>query len=144
MENLIINHKGQFISRKSLGVFWIALGIISFITVKGSLDKGDWMRFIAFCLIGLVHFTPLIGSSRSQIEIGEGCLRIIWLNWIRKVTVQDSEIEGIILASNGVSINRKGKKALKIKFFSMDKSQKNKVHDFFITYAGQKNFVLEK
>ena len=144
MENLIIKNRGQLISRKAIGAIWISLGIIVLIMEKDSLGRGDWLRSIAFWLIGLIHFTPLIGSSISQIEIGEGSLKILWLNWIRKVTVQDSEIESIVLAVNGIIIKRKDKKTVKIKFLVMDKSQKNQVYEFFTQYAQLKNFVLEK
>jgi uncharacterized membrane protein YobD (UPF0266 family) len=144
MENLIIKYRSQFLNRKVIGGIWILFGIVLLIIEKDSLDRGDWMRSIAFCLIGVIHFTPLIGSSISQIEIGEEFLKIIWLNWIQKVTVQDSEIESIILAENGVLINRKSKKPLKIKFFMMDKDQKERVYEFFTVYSQHKNFVLGK
>jgi hypothetical protein len=144
MESLIINNKGQFISRKALGAFWIVLGIIVLLLGKGPLDQKDWMKFLIFFVIGLIHFTPLIGSSKSQIDIRDGCLSIIWFNWIRKVTIQESEIEGIKLATNGISISRKDKKPLNIKFMSMDTDQKKQVYDFFISYSGQKNFILDR
>jgi uncharacterized membrane protein YobD (UPF0266 family) len=143
MENLIIEHRNQLLSKKAIGGLWIFLGIIFLIIGKDSLDRGDWMRSIAFCLIGLIYFTPLVGSNKSQIEICEGCLKIIWINWIRKVTVLDSEIESIVLAENGVLIKRKGKKTLKIKLYLIDKDQKNQVFDFFTKYAQQKNLVQE-
>jgi uncharacterized membrane protein YobD (UPF0266 family) len=141
MENLIIKHRNQLLSKKAIGGLWIFLGIILLIIGKDSLDEGDWMRSIAFCLIGLIYFTPLIGSNKSQIEICDGCLKIIWINWIRKVTVLDSEIESIILAENGVLIKRKGKRTLKIKLYLMGKEQKNQVYEFFTEYAQQKNLV---
>ena len=144
MENLIIKHRRQLLNKKAIGGIWISLGVILLIIGKDSLDKGDWMRSIAFCLIGLIYFTPLIGSSKSQIEVGEGCLKIIWLNWIRKVTVLDSEIEGIALAENGILIKRKGKRTLKIKFYLIEKEQKNQVYKFFTEYAQLKNLVQEK
>jgi uncharacterized membrane protein YobD (UPF0266 family) len=143
MENLIIEHRNQLLSKKAIGGLWIFLGIIFLIIGKDSLDRGDWLRSIAFCLIGLIYFTPLVGSNKSQIEICEGCLKIIWINWIRKVTVLDSEIESIILAENGILIKRKGKSTLKIKLYLMDKDQKNQVYDFFTKYSQQKNLVQE-
>lgn len=143
MENLIIKPR-QLISRKIIGGLWIVIGIILLFIGKGSLSEKDWTRPIMFWLIGIIFFTPLAGSVKSQIEIGEGCLKIIWINWILKVTVQDSEIDSIILAENGVIIKRKDKRPVKIKFYLLNKEQKNQVFDFFTEYARQKNFVLEK
>jgi uncharacterized membrane protein YobD (UPF0266 family) len=143
MENLIIKPR-QLISRKIVGGLWILLGIILLFIRKGSLSEKDWMASILFCVIGIISFTPLAGSVKSQIEIEEGCLKIIWINWILKVTVLDSEIESIILAENGVLIKRKDKRPLKIKFYLLDGEQKNQVFEFFTKYAREKNFVLEK
>ncbi len=143
MENLIIKTRNQLLSKKAIGGLWFLLAIVLLIIGKDSLDKGDWMRTIGFCLIGVIFFTPLAGSDKSQIEICEGSLKIIWILWIRKVTVLDSEIEGITLAENGILIIRKGKRPLKIKFYLMDKDQKDKVYNFFTEYAQLKNLVQE-
>jgi len=144
MENLIIKRKNQLLSKKAIGVLWILIGFIFLIIGKGHPDKGDWIEFILFFLIGGIHFTPLAGSDISQIEIGDGYLKIIWITWIRKITVLDSEIEGITLAAKGISIKRKDKKPLKISFYLIEKEQRNQVYEFFTEYAQQKNFVLGK
>ena len=143
MENLIIR-PGRFLNRKMIGVFWILIAILPLIIVKGSLDKGDWMTSIAFFLMGVIFFTPLVGPDKPQIEICEGGLKIIWTNWIRKVMVQDSEIESIILAKNGVMIKRKDKRPLKITFYLIEKEQKTQVYKCFIEYAQLKNLVQER
>lgn len=144
MENLIIKRRNQLLNKRVLGALWISIGTILLIMKKDQLDKGDWIIFIVFCLIGMIHFTPLAGSDISQIEISDGCLKIIWITWIRKITVPDSEIEGITLASKGILIKRKDKKPLKINFYLIEKEQRNQVYEFFTEYAKQKNFVLEK
>jgi uncharacterized membrane protein YobD (UPF0266 family) len=144
MENFIIEPwKWKWIStRKLMGGVWILFGILNLII--GTMDKGDWMRSISFFLIGIMFFTTLMGSEKSQIEICEGCLKIIWVNWIRKITVLDSEIESIILAKNGILIKRRDKKPLKINFYSLKKEQKEQTYKFFIEYAQLKNLVQEK
>ena len=144
MENLIFKpRKWKGISaRKLIGGMWILGGILYFII--GSMGKGDWMRSIPSCLIGIIFFTPLGGSEKSQIEICEGCLKIIWVNWFRKITVWESEIESIILAKNGVMIKRKDKRPLKINFISIEKEKRVQVYTFFTEYARLKNFVLGK
>jgi hypothetical protein len=142
MENLIIEHNKLASNRKMLGCLWIIIAVGSLFVGKGSPAEKDWGRSIAFCIIGLVHFTPLMGSSRSQIEICDGCLKIIWMNWYRTVTIQESEIEKIVLAKDGVKIYRKEKRAVKVLFYLMEKDQKVQVYNFFTEYAHQKNFVL--
>jgi cell division protein FtsW (lipid II flippase) len=141
MENLIIEHKAQAISRKVIGGFWILLAIVFLILERESLSSRDWLRAIVAFVMGVIFFTPLIGSSKSQIEICEGCLKIIWMNWIRPVTIQETEIEKIILAKDGIKIYRKDKKAVKILLFYMGKEQKNKVYKFFNEYAKLKSLV---
>jgi hypothetical protein len=143
MENLIIN-PSKISARKVVGVLWILLGIVLLIFDKDSLGKWHWMRSIGFCLIGVISLTPLVGSDKPKIEICEGCLKIIWINWIRKVTIPETEIESITLAEKGISINRKGKKAVKLLLYLMGKEQKAQVYKFFTQYAQLKNFILKK
>ena len=142
MENLIIEHKTQAIIRKAIGGFWILLAIIYLIIGQDSLQEKDWVRSIIFFVLGLMFFTPLMGSTKSQIEISEGSLKIIWMNWIRTITIQETEIEKIILAKDGIKIYRKGKKAVKILLYYMGIEQKSQVYKFFTEYAEQKGFVL--
>jgi hypothetical protein len=143
MENLIIN-PGKLNSKKIIGGVWILLGIIALFIGKGSLSEKDWTRPIIFWVIGILFLTPLAGSVKSQVEISEGCLKIIWMNWIRTVTIPETEIEKIILAKDGIKIYRKDKKAVKLLIYYMEKEQKNKVYIFFTEYAREKNFVLER
>jgi len=142
MENLIIKPGSLSFRRKAVGGMWIILGIVLLIFDKDSSGKLAWMRSIAFCLIGVIHFTPLMGSVKAQIEVCEGSLKIIWIGWYRKVTVQDNEIEGITLAAKGILIRRKDKRPLKINFYLIEKEQKVQAYKFFTEYAQQKNFVL--
>jgi hypothetical protein len=144
MENLIIEHSRQAISRKVIGGLWIMIAIGTLIFKKDMNGENDWGRPIAFFIIGVVFFTPLMGSSRSQIEICEGCIKIIWTNWFRKITIQESDIEKIVLAKDGIKIYRRDKKAVKILLFYMEKEQKDQVYKFFCEYAHQKNLVLGK
>ena len=143
MENLIIN-PGKLNSKKIIGGVWILLGIIALFIGKGSLSEKDWTRPIIFWVIGILFLTPLSGSVKSQVEIFEGCLKIIWMNWIRTVTIPETEIEKIILAKDGIKICRKDKKAVKLLIYYMEKEQKNKVYIFFTEYAREKNFALER
>lgn len=143
MENLIIRTSNQ----KLAGLIWIVGGIgllIIGILGKEPLEFWDWMKPIIFCLLGILFFTPLVGSDEAKVEICEGCLKVIWVNWFRTVRVLESEIESIILAKNGVMIMRKDMKPLKIKFHLIDKKQRDQAYRFFTDYAHLKGFVREK
>ncbi len=141
MEDLIIRPKHMLVTNKTVGGMWILLGLITIVIGRDSLDKSDWIRSALFCVIGALFLTPVVGSQKSKIEILDGGMRILWYTWIRKVTVQDTEIESIILAKNGVMIKRKDKKPLKIKLHLFEKDEKKKVFDFFSEYARYRNLV---
>jgi len=143
MENLIFVHRGQFISRRILGGILIVFAILSLI-FEDQLTLLDWLRSIFFFLWGALCFTPLAGSHKSCIMYGDGNLKIKWIGWIREVTIPETEIEKITLASKYVLISRKSKKALRVAINTLKIEQRTKVYEFLIEYARQKNFALEK
>ena len=142
MENLVFKNS----SKKIVGALWILFGVVKLtikLVRKEVSDTSDWIDSVMFCLFGVLFFTPVVGSDKVKIEIGDECLRIRWVNWLRTVTVMESEIESIILARNGVMIKRKDNKPLKIIFNFIDKKQKEQVYRFFTDYAHEKNFTRE-
>lgn len=141
MENLLIENRSQKISRKIVGGFWILLAIVFLIIEQDSLNERDWLRSIVFFIMGVIFFTPLMGSTKTQIEICDGCLKIIWMNRIRSITIQEAEIEGITLAVNGILIKRNEKKPVKLSLILMTKDQREQVYKFFTEYAREKNLV---
>jgi len=141
MENLIIENRSQKITRKVVGGFWIFIAVGMLITGKGSPDEKEWLSALTFFILGILFFTPLMGSTKLQIEICDGCLNIIWMNRIRKITIQEADIEGITLAVNGILIKRKEKKPVKLSLLLMTKDQKKLVYEFFTEYAREKNLV---
>jgi hypothetical protein len=143
MENLVIKPGNQLIGRKTIGFLWILIAIIMIIARRDSLSGTAWIESIIFCLIGIITMTPLSGAEKSQIEVCDDCLKILWTNWYHRVTVMDSEIESILLAENGVLIRRKNKKDLKIQLYLMNKDQKKLVYDFFTEYAQMKILTRE-
>lgn len=142
MENLSIKTSNN----KIVGAMWILAGI-TFLVIgllkEEPLETGEWIRNLAFCLIGIVFFTPLVGHDKAVVESGDGCLKIRWILWYRWVTVSESEIDSILLARNGVLIRRKDQKPVKINLYSLDKKQKEQVYKFFTDYAHGKGFTRE-
>jgi hypothetical protein len=142
MENLIIEHKGQALTRKLIGCFWIIMAIAILIFEKNPQSHKQWTHAILFFILGVLFFTPLMGSTKSQIEICERCLKIIWMTWIRPVTIAESEIEKIVLGKDGIKIFRKDRQPVKLLFYAMGKEQQTRVYEFFTEYARLKGFVL--
>jgi hypothetical protein len=144
MDNLILEHRGLSIRRKVAGSLWILLAILYLILGKTPHEQKDWIISIMFFILGIVHFTPLMGSTKSQIQIYEESLKIMWMNWIRSVTIRENEIERIVMARDGIKIYRKSEKVVKILLYNMKREQKTLVYTFFEKYCHQKGFVLEK
>ena len=144
MENLIIEQRGQFIFRRVLGALMIALAIVFLVTDLGSIKTMDIFRAVFFLCFGILFFTPLVGSARSKAEIFNGSLKIKWDGWIKKVVVQESDIERIILSKDSVRIVRKEGKTVKVLLHFMGRDHRIKVYKFFTEYARQKEIDLVK
>ncbi|HUX94448.1 MAG TPA: hypothetical protein VMV47_01845 [Bacteroidales bacterium] len=144
MGNLTLVHRGQSISKKIASGLFIVFAIIILILGRGSLEIKDWIRTILFFLMGVYFITRVSGFNKVQIEIKEGSLKIMWINRIREVTIQETEIENIILSGKNILISRKGKKPLRLELFSLSIEQKTKIFEFLIEYARQKNIALKK
>ena len=86
----------------------------------------------------------LVRSLNSRIATGDRCLKIKWVNWFMEKAVNDTEIEKIILARLFITINRIGKKPVKLTLESMEKEEKTRLYKFLIDYSTQKNIVLER
>jgi hypothetical protein len=147
MENLLFIHKRQGMLKRILGVFWILLGIAPLLFHSDEpLTLLDWIRSVVFVLIGVIHFTPLVGNNETRFVVGDGNLKIKWRLKIGEIIVKDNEIDKIILRNKIIEIQRKGKKAVVLPFeqWKWKLEDKTKVYEFMIEYARQKNLILEK
>ena len=145
MENLIFKPKGRARSMRIVGVFWILFGIAALLFLSDNpLTLSDWIRSIAYILIGVIFFTPLVGNNETRFEVGDDNLKIKWLTKIREIIIKDNEIIKIILRNKKIEIQRKDKKAVVLLFVQWKLEDKTKVYEFMIEYARQKNLVLEK
>ena len=132
------------ISRRVIGGIMIILGIILLIIHKDYMNFKFWIESIVFVLIGIVYFTSLSGSYKSEILVSENSMTIKWQGWIRKTIVPDIEIVNITLAREHFLIMRKDKKPLKVFINHLDKEQRTKVFEFLIGYAEKRNLVLNR
>ena len=144
MENLSIKHKSHIVLRRIVGVTGIICGVIYIII---SFDEPGVLHIILgvfWTLFGVAYFIPALARNDSSVTIGEGFIKIRWLNWLRSVTIQDSEIERIIISRLGIRIDRKEKKPVKlpIDFFELD--QKKEVYSYFIELSKNRSYPIEK
>jgi hypothetical protein len=147
MEILIFKHKGQVVSKRIVGVFWILFGISALLFLSDEpLTILEWIRSMAYILIGFIFFTPLVGHKETRFEVGNDNLKIKWLTKIREIIIMDNEIEKIILKNKKIEIQRKEKNAVVLSFgeWLWRVEDKTKVYQFMIEYARLKNLVLER
>lgn len=143
MEDLIFKHRGWAWTRRILGGFWILFGLINLI-FNESPEVKHWINSGIDFIIGVIFFTPLVGHNETRFMVINSSLKIRWRFRLREITIQEAEIEKIILRNKNIEIRRKGMKALKLFFESWKPEEKTKIYAFLIEYARQKNLVVEK
>jgi hypothetical protein len=147
METLVFKYKGQTLSKRIMGAIWILFGIAAMLFLSDEpLTLSDWIRSVAYILIGVIFFTPITGNNETRLEAAEGNLRIKWRTRIREIIIGDNEIEKIILGNKKIEIRMKQKKSVVLLFgeWLWKLEDKTKVYEFMIEYARRKNLVLEK
>jgi hypothetical protein len=147
MENLLFKYRGWGWIVRIVGIFWILLGIFNLLFFYDKpLTLSNLIRPIFAVIMGVIFLTPLVGNNETNFVVGDGNLKIKWRTRIRKIIIQDTEIEKIILRNKKIEIQRKGKKAVVLLFgeWLWKLEDKTKVYEFMIEYARQKNLVLEK
>jgi hypothetical protein len=99
---------------------------------------------ISWTILGVGYFIPAIQPSESSVKIGDGFIKVKWMNWFRSKIIQDLEIEKITIAKLQVMIYLKGGKQVKLPldFFELD--QKKVVYPWFIELSKHKSYPLEK
>jgi len=144
MENLSIKHKTHIVLRRIVGAVGIVCGVLYIIISIGEPRALNIILGVFWTLFGIAYFIPALARSDSSVIIGEGFIKIRWLNWLRAITIQDSEVEKIIISRLGIRINRKEKKPinLPIDFFELD--QKKTAYSYFIELSVQKNIPIER
>ena len=144
MQNLSIKHKTHIILRRIVGAVGIVCGVLYIIISISEPRALNIILGVFWTLFGIAYFIPALARSDSSVIIGEGFIKIRWLNWLRSITILDSEIEKIIISRLADRINRKEKKPiiLPIDFFELD--QKKTAYSYFIELSAQKNIPIEK
>lgn len=144
MENLSIKHKTHIVLWRIVGVTGIICGVLYIIISIGEPRALHIILGVFWTLFGIAYFIPALSRRDSSVIFGEGFIKIRWLNWLRSITIQDSEIEKIIISRLGIRIDRKEKKPVKlpIEFFELD--QKKAAYSYFIELSAQKNFTIER
>ena len=144
MENLAIKHKVFTVVRKIIAVIMFLNGIFWFLAHLDAMKFADWFFGISFTILGAAYFVSAFGSDLSAVQIGEGFIKVKWMNWLRSVIIQEAEIEKIIMTKFHILIARKGKKQVKLPIDFFETDQKKEVYSFFIELAQQKNIQLDR
>jgi uncharacterized membrane protein HdeD (DUF308 family) len=97
MEELKIRHKTFTVVRKIIGVIMFINGLFWFLGHLDNLKFSDWFFGISFICLGTGYFVSAFGSDISVLQPGNGLIKIRWMNWLRSITIQDTEIERIYL-----------------------------------------------
>jgi len=144
MENLAIKHKTHIVLRRIVGVTGIICGVIYIILSISEPRVLHIILGVFWTLFGIAYFIPALAKSESTIIAGDDFIQVRWLNWIRSVNIQDSEIEKITIAKLQIVIFRKSGKNVKLPldFFELD--QKKEVYLWFIELSKHKSYPLEK
>jgi hypothetical protein len=144
MENLSIKHNSHAVLRKVLGVIAFICGTIWIIISISTPKPLNIILGVFWTLMGVAYFTTATGSNMSSVQIGEGFIKIKWMNWLRSKVIQDSEIEKITLTKLQILIDRKGSKQVKLPIDFFELEQKKEVYSYFIELSKQRNYPLEK
>jgi hypothetical protein len=144
MENLSIKHNSHAVLRKVLGVIAFLCGIIWIIISISTPKPLNIILGVFWTLMGFAYFLSSSGANMSTVQVGEGSIKIRWMNWLSSKIIRDSEIEKISIAKLQIVIYRNGSKQVKlpIDFFELD--QKKEVYSYFIELSKQRNYHLEK
>lgn len=141
MESLIFKYRFQNTVRIIVTALLFLAIVLSFI-ISGWSDMRSDIVAILLLLFYIINF--FVRSVNSRIGTADNCLNIKWVNWFMKKAIPDTEIEKIILARLFVTINRIGKKPVRLTLESLEKDDKTRLYKFLIDYSTQKNIILER
>jgi hypothetical protein len=144
MKNLSIKHNTHIKLRRVVGVTMFVCGVIYIIISIGTPKIMNIILAVFWILLGIGYFIPAMTPSESSVTVGEGFIKIRWMNWLRSKTIQNTDIEQVTVARLQILINLKNNKSVKlpVDFFELD--QKREVYTYFIELSKQKNYNLEK
>jgi Ca2+/Na+ antiporter len=142
LEELYLRHNMRPIVRGILIVVFLMVVVLLFFLVLKPIDVWDIIELILFSLgyTGVMLFL----TAKSGIKPREDGLRIRWFSWLRGKSIQDTEIEKIILGRHYIRIIRKNEKPVKLILEPLEKDVRTRVYEFFIEYSKQKNLELER
>lgn len=119
-------------------------GVIYIIISIGNPKILNIILAIFWTLSGVAYFIPTLAPGESSVTIGEGFVKVKWMNWLRYRMIQDLDIEKITVARGDILIDRKNDKQIRlpVDFFELD--QKKEAYNYFIELSKQKSYPLEK
>jgi len=142
MENLIFRHNKRPIIRIVMLLGLLLVLVLLFFIILKPRDIWDILKSVLLTL-GYIAVMIFI-TTPAGIKISGDGLNIRWFNWLKEISVPDSEIEKILLGRLYISIVRKGKKPVKLILEPLEKADKTRAYEFMIEYSKQKDLPLER
>lgn len=144
MEPIRIRFRGLEITRMVTGLIFIALGAFLLFDNTKENTPLNWTLIILLIFIGIINFTPLLGSGRIDIIPREQDLRIRWRKWSLWKNIRHDDIEKIVLGRFFILILKKEGKKVRLDIDYLKEEKKTRLFNFFVEYARQKNKVIER
>ncbi len=144
MEHFEITNKKFKRVRIGLGIFFIIISILWYISSRESSRIILPLTSFFFALFGIYQITNGFGLERSWFKTGDNFIMIKWIDSIQPVQIHDISITKISLERSRIIIFRKSRKPLKLNLSFLEREQKNEVYEFLINYSKQRNLTLEK
>jgi hypothetical protein len=122
----IINKKFKRV-RLGLGIFFIIIAILWYISSRESSKIILQLTSFFFALFGIYQITNGFGLERSWFKTGDNFIIIKWIDSIQPVQIHDISIIKISLERSRIIIFRKSRKPLKLNLSFLEREQKNEV-----------------
>jgi hypothetical protein len=144
MESFEIRNRKFIIARKGLGIFFIIIAILWFITSLESKKIIYPLAAFFFAFYGIYQLTNGLGIENCWFKTGDNFIIIKWIDSLRPVQIHDTGIVKISIERSRIIIFQKSRKPLKLNLSFLEREQRKEVYDFIINYTKQRNLTLEK
>lgn len=139
-----IKNRKFIIARRGLGIFFIIIAILWFITSLESKKIIYPLAALFFAFYGIYQLTNGLGIENCWFKTGDDFIIIKRIDSLSPVQIHDSSITKISLERSRIIIFQKSRKPLKMNLSFLEREQRKEVYDFLINYSEQRNIVLEK
>ena len=135
MDYLYLDNKPWSYIRFGIGILSLIAALSFLFADLGNLRRFDYLMIFGFSLTGVIHMTNDFGMQKTYLQHKNNILIIKWINKIRPLKMNLTEIEGIYLRKSEIIINQKTSKPVKLKLLVFRTDQKRDIYEFFINIS---------